>query len=330
MLIFEDESKLEFYRRKESFDKIDSMNKDELYSFFKVEENDHEKIKAVILKMLLQGKSKVKDPVIIIDIAPTGSGKTQLNQYGKKNFKDNNIIILNSDEFKHFHPNVEYLAKNHPKDYTKITDQETNYWTPSIFAYLLKNYYNIIFEGTGRNSRILQTIKEQMANYKVIVRGMAVDKLNCYISIVDRFLGQIEKNGYGRLVDPEHLGVTYTNMPEVIQEIEDANLPNLIVEVYRRGKVFEKDGVKMYEDPQKIYSSEENHYKTSKTAVLEGRELDRKDSELYYKKRMIELVDKVENTKMSDEEKRSAMSVLKSMEEEIKKREKSNMDDRII
>ena len=58
----------------------------------------------------------------------------------------------------------------------------------------------MIFEGTGKNTRILNTISEKMQGHIVTVRGMAVNELNCLISILERYEGQLNIQGFGRLV----------------------------------------------------------------------------------------------------------------------------------
>ena len=104
-------------------------------------------------KMLME-KYKLSEPKAIIDIAPPASGKTGLNTFGRDQFVNDNVVIINSDEIKAFHPSGDDVAKLYPQFYTKITDQESNTWTSSLFDRALREGYNVIFEGTGRNARI--------------------------------------------------------------------------------------------------------------------------------------------------------------------------------
>ena len=137
----------------------------------------------------------------------------------------------------------------------------------SGFENAVDNSYNIIFEGTGRNLKLLKKMIEKMSNYRIIVRGMAVNELNCLMSIVERYIGQVEEKGWGRLVTVEHFYKAYEEMLDTIEQLEKLGIADT-VEVYMRGNE--------PTEPQKIYSSDTREFANSKLAVITGREIDRK------------------------------------------------------
>lgn len=242
---------------------------------YKLSEEEHLRIEQEIKKIMLFDKYPVQNPRAIIDIAPPASGKTGLNGYGKELFIDNNVVIINSDELKPFHPKVDEIAKLYPQYYTKVTDEESNTWTSSLFDEALSKGYNVIFEGTGKNARILQTIKSKMQNYHVSVRGMAVNDLNCLISILERYEFQLIAKGWGRLVTLDHFYETYEAMPNTIDEIEKSGVVDK-VEVFKRGDTPTQ--------PVKIYDSRDleiGRFPSAKYAVLGGRNEDEKKANQY-------------------------------------------------
>lgn len=239
-------------------------NLEEVKAKYKLSKEEHNGIFEKIKQIMLFGKFPVEHPKAIIDIAPPGSGKTGLNAYGAKQFNDNNVIIINNDELRKFHPNADEIAKLYPELYTKITSQESNTWTSDLFNFVLEKGYNVIFEGTGRNTVILNTIKNMMNNYYVTVRGMAVNELNCFISILDRYYCQVRSNGSGRLVVLDHFYDKYFGMPNTIDEIEKSGVVDNI-EIFMRGEKPDK--------PIQIYKNGISKM-TAKEAVLEGRKKD--------------------------------------------------------
>ena len=128
---------------------------------YKLSREEHDEIGERIKQIMFYDKFPVEHPKAIIDIAPPGSGKTGLNGYGKESFVDNNVIIINGDELKPFHPKMDEIVKLYPQFYTEITERESNTWTSELFDTALRQGYNIIFEGTGQNTRILETIKNK-------------------------------------------------------------------------------------------------------------------------------------------------------------------------
>ena len=263
---------------------------------YKLSDEDHFRIGEEIKKIRLYDKYPVKNPKAIIDIAPPASGKTGLNGYGTEEFINSNVVIINSDELKPFHPKVDEIAKQYPQFYTKVTDQESNTWTSALFDEVLSQGYNVIFEGTGRNARILETIKSKMQGYDVIVRGMAVNELNCLISILERYEFQVATKGWGRLVTLEHFYETYNAMPKTLDEIEKSGIADT-VEVFKRGDVPAR--------PVKIYDSrdiETGRFPNARFAVLGGRIEDEKFAKDYFEKAKEELLELLQGKVTSKEE----------------------------
>ena len=283
---------------------------------YKLSEKEHREIGEQIKKIYLFDKYPVDNPKAIIDIAPPASGKTGLNSYGCEQFKDNNVIVINSDELKPFHPKIDEIAKLYPEYYTKVTDQESNTWTSDLFDTALANGYNVIFEGTGRNARILETIKEKMKKYHVTVRGMSVNDLNCLISILERYEYQVETKGWGRLVTLEHFYETYKEMPNTIDVIEKSNVVDE-VEIYKRGI--------LPSQPLKIYSSTEQksgRFPNAKYAVLGGRQEDEKLANQQFEEKIQNLQNMLKGKEMTEEEKVILLRILEINQEYSKKKEK--------
>ena len=277
---------------------------EEIKKRYKLTNEEHDEIQQAILRIWFDDKFPVENPKAIIDIAPPASGKTGLNGFGKDQFFDNNVVIINSDEFKPFHPKVDEIARLYPQYFTKITDQESNTWTSTLFDEALKNGYNVIFEGTGRNARILETIKNKMQKYHVTVRGMAVNELNCLISILERYEFQVKAKGWGRLVTLDHFYETYNAMPQTIDEIEKSKVVDS-VEVYKRGKIPSQ--------PIKIYDSTEvemGRFPNARFAVFGGREEDKKLASEYFIKNEAILLKLLENDFVSKKEKEILKQIL--------------------
>ena len=251
------------------------MELEEVCKRFKLSDEEHNKIGNNINEIMLSGKIPSNNPIAIINIAPPGSGKTGLNGMAVNQFADNNVVVINSDELKPFHPQIDEIAKLYPQYYTKVTNQESNQWTDSLFDKAVEGNYNIIFEGTGRNIKLLKSMIDKLKGYRIIVRGMSVNDINCLMSIVERYEGQVENKGWGRLVTISHFYKAYEEMLETIQQLEDLEEID-IVEVYKRGDT--------PTEPIRIYSSQSKEFISAKFAVIHGREEDKKVAKQYYKK----------------------------------------------
>lgn len=250
------------------------MENEEVLKKYKLSEETHDFYYDIIKRTYTSGKVPVKNPIAIIIGGQTGAGKSSLIGYSTKMFSDDNVIIINSDEIKPFHPKSEEIAKLYPKLYTKITDQESNTWTSRLFEELRKEGYNIIFEGTMKNNRIAdESITElQQLGYTIIVRGLAVCDLESRMSILERYEGQVSKKGWGRLVVTDHHNQTYNGMPNTIDYIEQ-NLRYDVLEIFARGENID--------EPVNVYSKH-NHSSNGKIKnAVEGRKCVSKHSRTF-------------------------------------------------
>ncbi len=242
---------------------------------YKLSEKENRAIFEIIKERMLLNKEPENNPTAIINIAPPGSGKTGLNGFSVKQFSNNNVVIVNSDELKQFHPKTDEIARLYPEYYARIINQDSNPWTDDLFEYAVNHNYNVIFEGTGRNLKLLNKMISKMPNHKIIVRGMAVNELNCLMSIVERYEGQVEVKGWGRLVSRETFYKAYSEMLDTIESLEMKEGIDT-VEVYKRGE--------NPTDPIIIYRSndETKKFLNAKYAVISGRLEDRKKAKEYF------------------------------------------------
>lgn len=263
---------------------------EEACKYYKLTEEEHKRIGDNINEIMMFGKQSRENPIAVIDIAPPGSGKTGLNGYALKQFQNANLIIVNNDELKPFHPKADEIASRYPEYYTRVINQESNPWTDDLTDKVIEGKYNFLYEGTGRKISIFQRMIDQMKQrgYKIIVRAMAVNELNCLMSIVERYEGQVAKKGWGRLVSVETFYKAYDEeMLNNLNTFEVAGMAD-VVEVYVRGD--------KPTEPIRIYGNTSREYKDARTAVVEGRKQDRKRAVQYYEQTFSKAMKNYRNT----------------------------------
>ena len=250
-------------------------NLEEIIEEYSLTEEEHSSISKKIREIFFKGKTKDKIPTAIFTIGPPGSGKTGLNGLAQKEL-NGNLVIVNNDELRPFHPKVEEIAKKHPKEYRKITNEKSKYWTDELVDKTIEEGYNILYEGTGRKIEIFKRMIGQMLQhgYIVIIKAMAVNELNCLMSIVERYTGQLQYKGWGRIVSNKIFYKSYD--AEMIETIDTLEKEGEISEVAVYIRSDEPT------NPSKIYSTSQKQYKDAKTAIIEGRKLDSINAIKYY------------------------------------------------
>ncbi len=244
---------------------------------YELSEEESDLIFEKIKNLALKDKTPVEHPKAIVDLAPPGSGKTGLNGYSLNQFENKNAIIINGDELKGFHPKAKEIAQLYPELYAKITDRNSNKWADKLVELALKQKYNVIYEGTGNSKVMLNIIKNKMDNHEITIRTLAVNDLNCLMSILDRYEGQVDRKEYGRLVTEDRFYHIYNSFLDVIDKLEKSGIAKSI-EVYTRGEKI-KDKVRIYASDDK-----EKTYPDAKTALIDGRKKDFSKAMDYFEK----------------------------------------------
>lgn len=321
------------------------MNKEEILKKYKLTDEEHEQYYQTIKRIYTGGKIPVNNPIAVIIGGQTGAGKSGIIGYSTKMFTDENVIIINSDEIKPFHPKSEEIAKLYPDMYTIITDQESNTWTSQLFEELRREKYNIIFEGTMKNNRIAdESITElQKLGYTIVVRGIATCDLESRMSILERYEGQVSTKGWGRLVTTDHHNQTYSGMPNTIEYIENTGKYD-VLEIFARGETpdqpinvyashndLEKEKIKRALENKKAISkyTRKFGYKDAKSAVLGARdeEYDRVIATL--PPRIKGILESMEKRNASNEEKAIVLELMNECKEKLQKKKdniKENID----
>lgn len=226
---------------------------------YQISQEEQERIGRNINELMLYQKSPMENPTAIIDLAPPGSGKTGLNGYALSQFENANLVIVNNDEFKPFYPKANEIAKKYPEYYIKVTNESSKVWTDNLLYTAIEKRFNVLYEGTGRKLILFKKMIEKMKGYKIIVRAMAVNDLNCLMSIIERYQGQINEKGWGRIVSRETFYKAYqTEMIDTIEFLEKSGLVDC-VEVYMRGKT--------PIEPIRIYNSQTREFDNVRSAI---------------------------------------------------------------
>lgn len=122
-----------------------------------------------------------------------GAGKSQLIQKIRHRL-NKNVIVINGDDFRKFHPDYEALQEKYAKDTPKHTAEFASKMTEAILDKAVKEKYNVIIEGTFRTAQTpLNTLKLFKINgYKTFVMIQTCPKEISWQSCLERYKKMFE------------------------------------------------------------------------------------------------------------------------------------------
>jgi UDP-N-acetylglucosamine kinase len=235
---------------------------------YKLNKDEYEEMYQNARKIVFQDAKTYKNPIAIIVGGQTGAGKGGIDVYSKKEFKKQKLdsIVIDVDSYRMLHPRGEEIVKKYPTWYNDITAQETGPIAKALLQETIEKGYNFIFEGTMKNTEILETMKKMPKNYNKIVRVIATSPKESLLTAFERNEEQVEAVGYGRFTNVDVHDFSYEGVAKTLKIIEESKVPDRI-QIFTRGK----DIV----SPELVYDSnrEKNEYNTAYESLIVYRKI---------------------------------------------------------
>ena len=153
---------------------------------------------------LLRNLIPQEKPLAFILGGQPASGKSKLAKEFIGKFSNDNILFVNGDIYREFHPNRQELINN-PLSYSKETQVFSNVFTENLIREATENKYNIMVEGTMRNPQVpYNTAKMFKENgYEVEILAISAPSVFTELGLYNRYQEEINFQGWGRLAEIE-------------------------------------------------------------------------------------------------------------------------------
>ncbi|MBO4294316.1 MAG: zeta toxin family protein [Alphaproteobacteria bacterium] len=259
-----------------------------LFDEYKLSFEEHNTVLAEIRDFVFENKKPVFRPQVYILGGQPGAGKSVLTESILKNSDNDNIISINGDEFRLWHPRAREIFQKHGKMFAEYTDADFRTWTSAIFDEAIQNHYNMVFEGTMRTNQICNTIKQKLlpAGYQINILVVAVPEIKSRISIYSRYQEQLEKYPIARFTSRSSHDAAYQGMLDTLHKIENEHLYHTIKVYNRAGDILFQTGDKdivsaIKKERQKPLSKEDMTFLTEQCDILLDKMRARNENEEY-------------------------------------------------
>ena len=190
-----------------------------------------------IYQTVLKNKLPVDSPIAITLGGQPGSGKSTIYKIARERFS-NNIVEIDVDKFRIFHPYYKQIKKFYGK-YDAI------YTNPFIFKVrdllieqLSSEKYNLIIESSLKtpNSALTNGKKLPPKGYKVELQIMATPKKISWQGTIDRYNKELKRKGHPRAVPKEFHDRVVSNICKSLEDVIKSELMSNII-IYNRNKI---------------------------------------------------------------------------------------------
>ncbi len=182
-----------------------------------------------IIKIVKMGKEPSERPIAVIVGGQPGAGKSGVigNTITKL---QSNCVVVDNDDYRLHHPNVNEINSVHPEIFTECTDQLSFATTPRVIASMIDERYNLVIHQTLKNEMIIKCAIADLlkAGYTVVVRALAVSELKSNLSMVGRCQDQLDYDKTCRWVPQENHDRAYKGLPDTVGKIEEQGAYHLL------------------------------------------------------------------------------------------------------
>lgn len=217
---------------------------DELKKHYEVDGDKLDEIVDVIYKKMIFGKKTQKKPIAIVVGGQPGAGKSGL--IDKTCAELENSIVLDVDDFRYFHPNIEEILSKYPNDLATFTITFVNRIFNKILPKLMDSGYNLIMQKTLRDDEViydtLVPLKEH--DYTIILRVLAVSEIESKLSTLERSLAVKRTVGYCRWTPLKNQDYAISGLVPTSKHIFESDYCDLI-QIYKRN-VIPTDSILVY------------------------------------------------------------------------------------
>ena len=242
-----------------------SLNDEEFQSYYNYAYNT-----------VIAGKRASENKTLIIVGGQPGAGKTRLLPIAKMELK-NNVVLVDFDELKAFHPNYPEVCSLYNEDAHRILHSDANKVKNKILDRLIAENYNVIYEGALRDTEgfIEFATKFKEKGYAVKLDILAVPKLESYCSEILRYALSLVQQITPRWVNKNAHDAAYEGVTRTVSEFINRGITNDI-------DVF----VRNIDAPKLFYSSKDGNQtpiQAIEIARKQGRESAINNFKLRYK-----------------------------------------------
>lgn len=193
----------------------------------------------LIKSYLVTGKDPSCNTNTILVNGQPGAGKSNYEAELSKN-----CIIIDTDEFRRFHPRIETIKKLDAEEYAERTQGFASSVTEKLITELSKDRYDLVIEGTLRTAEVpINTcMKLKESGHKVDLVVIACDACQAWESTVTRAEEMLQHKLKPRLVPIDKYDYNVRHIVENLKTVKDKGCFDSISLVTREGKSIDLKG----------------------------------------------------------------------------------------
>lgn len=198
----------------------------------------------------------VENPKTYLIVGQPGAGKSTLANYFYKS-NNKNIIFINGDDFRQYHPNYKKICDYFGDDSVEYTKKFSGEMTEALINELSDQKYNLIIEGTLRTVTVPIMTRNILKNkeYNITLACMLVRPEISYLSTIKRYEMMKELN-IPRKTSKEHHDLVVKSIIDNLDKIYQQEIFDNIQIFNRNSEILYDLLINNKENPANLFRKE--------------------------------------------------------------------------
>jgi len=197
---------------------------------------EHKEILASHLPVWTEGAVYQEEPVVVLVAGPPGSGKSTLCDLLLAVLdRRGGAVLIGRDRYKAAHPQYRTLMQSNDRTAGVQVRPDVLRWQAEVEEYVRGRRFDAVLEtprADPEEARVTARAYRE-AGYRVEVVVLAVAEAVTQLSVLDRYLAQVSKDGAGRYVSWDNHDQCVRNLPAFLEVIEAEQLADRVMVVRR-------------------------------------------------------------------------------------------------
>lgn len=215
-----------------------------------------------------QQVSPVKSPKGFVLGGQPGAGKSNLVGIIRQEL-NRNVLIINGDEFRRYHPNFDGIQEQYGIDFPKHTAAFSGHMTERVIEKALREGYNISVEGTFRTTetpmRTLEKLREHGYETAVYIQTAPLEV--SWQSTLERYHAMELLGETPRATPKEHHDLVVKLLPQNADAVFLSGKADVFKVYSREGLIF--DSRVQFQEMPSVAIDHELHRNTRRLRILE-------------------------------------------------------------
>jgi predicted ABC-type ATPase len=176
----------------------------------------------ILAALLADDPQPQPHPRLVIVAGQPGAGKSFTERAVIRDLALDQVVAVDADNLRPHHPRYHELARADDRSADLLTLSASRFWTTQALKFAAANKFNVLWSTALASTEAAHWVTSHFKpfGYRIDLAAIAVDTARSQLSILHRYQRGRDLTGAGRMVTIDYHDMSYTLLPEILEQLE--------------------------------------------------------------------------------------------------------------